>query len=287
MRNFNRPSLGKFMFGRITGRRNPNDIDYSFLLSAGLALLVVLTLWWTPFLFPFRIFTTTVHEASHAAVGILTGGKLKSNGAIQVFWNGGGVTYFYNVGFNLLTYSAGYVGSTLFGGFMLLRAKRASTRRQTLFFITVGLLVLTLLFVRDVQSILLIGIVVVLTGLVAWKAPDVVVTFYVFVMAILNATYALFDLVNLLFSSANPFEQFNGRSINDAVLLSDQTGIPAFIWAILWSAFSVWLLWRFVRLAIRVGTGEVQPRPGLFSGSGRRAATKTQSTLDRYNRLFK
>ena len=296
MNNF-KPSRGlsRYMFGRITGRRNPNDIDYGFLLTAGLALLVVITLWWTPLLFPFRIFTTTVHEASHAVVGMVTGGKLKPDGAIELRWNGSGVTYFYNVGFDILTYAAGYVGSTLFGGFLLLMAKRASTRRQVLYYITAALVLLTVFFIRDVQSIIMVGLVAVLTGLVAYKAPDLVVTFYVFVTAILNVAYALFDLLGLVFTSVSPFEIFdlNGKGGNDASFLAARTGIPAIVWALIWSALSIYMLWRFVRIAIRVGYGQERaPRKSLFGGFGggkrdNSANGKAQSAFDRYDKLFK
>lgn len=284
MNNFRPPSFVRYMFNRVTGRRDPNALDYGFLITAGIALAVVLMLWWTPILWPFRIFTTVVHEASHAVVGIITGGHLAPGGAIKIYWNGGGVTYFTNAGIDILTYSAGYLGSTLFGGFLLVTAKKASTRRHVLAYITIGLVVLTALFVRDPQSFLLIGIVVVLTGGIAWKGPDIVVMFYLFVMAILNVTYAIFDLFGLLMASTNPFEQFyDGNRLiggNDASFLAARTGVPAIVWAVVWSIVGVIILWQFLKTAIRMGNAS--SRPLLTGAFGRKsAADKAQSVFDR------
>jgi hypothetical protein len=285
MKNF-KPSkgIGKYMFGRVTGRQDPNSLDYGFILTAALALVAVLALWWTPVLFPFRIFTTIIHEGSHAAVAIITGGSVKE---IKLDWRGAGVTYIYG-GFDLLVYSAGYVGSTLFGGFLLLMAKRPDTRRNVLYYITGALLLLTAFFVRDIGSLLLIAIVAGLTGLVAYKGPDLVVTFYLFVMAILNVTYALFDLLGLVMASSNPFESLNGRNLNDASMLADRTGVPAIVWAVLWSIVSLWMLWQFVRVAIRVGRGNVaqtRKRPSLLPGFGSKNKVpkdSAQSIFEKY-----
>jgi len=137
-------------------------------------------------------------------------------------------------------------------------------------------------------------LVAVLTGFVAYKAPDLVVTFYVFVTAILNVAYALFDLLGLIFASASPFEIFdlNGKGGNDASFLAARTGIPAIVWALIWSALSVFMLWRFVRIAIRVGYNQERaPRKSLFGGFGGKrdnsANGKAQSSFEKYDKLFK
>jgi len=89
----------------------------------GCAALVLL-LWWTPLLLPFRLFVTMVHELSHALVAILTGGQVLG---IAIRLDGSGVTY--ARGGNLvLTASAGYVGSSVFGAVLLLVARERHRR---------------------------------------------------------------------------------------------------------------------------------------------------------------
>ena len=76
--------------------------------------------WLTPALTPLKIFVVFIHEASHALATVLTGGRVVS--MVVTPWESG---YVQSVGGSpLLIASAGYVGSALFGGVMLLCAGR-------------------------------------------------------------------------------------------------------------------------------------------------------------------
>lgn len=81
--------------------------------------LVILLCWNTPILqnvfYPFKIVTVMAHEMGHALTVVITGGKVVS---ISVNANEGGLTTFLG-GNRYLVLPAGYVGSSLFGSFLL------------------------------------------------------------------------------------------------------------------------------------------------------------------------
>lgn len=274
-------AANRFFAGLLKNRYNSataaRGLDGEFLLGMTLAIVAVFVLWWTPLLFPFRIYTTAVHEVSHFLASIAVSGTW---GDIRLNWNGSGSA---QVAFSgtvsaIIVYSAGYLGSVLFGGLLLLRSKRASTRRQTMMFITFILLIITVLAIRDVTSLLLVGIVGGLSGLTAWKAPDILVTFSIYVLALLSSLYALMDLFFLFMSSTNPFH----RGVNDAQLLANITGIPALVWATVWGAVGLFIMFMFVRRAIRRaapadGPGTTSPYTPSRNGSSEASA------FDRYD----
>lgn len=253
--------LNRFFTGLARNRFNnataARGLDGEFLIGMTLAFVVVFFLWWTPFLFPFRIFTTAVHEVSHAIASIAMSG---SSGNIQLFWNGGGVTQVAIGGTisAIVIFSAGYLGTVMFGGFLLLASKRANMRRQLLWAITAGLGLMTVMFIRDVTSLLLVLISGGLVGLVAYKGPDIVVTFTVYVLALMSCLNSVMDLFWLITGLTNPFH----TGFNDAIGLARYTGIPAIFWAGAWGLLGAFMMFYFVSRSIRRSgalTPEIKP----------------------------
>ena len=266
--------MARNRYNRATAARG---LDGEFLFGMLLALVTVVVLWWTPLLFPFRIFTVSAHEVSHAIAVLATGGSVKS---IELYWNGGGLTTFSYGGGTLasiLIYSAGYLGSIIFGGLLLLQAKRADSRRRILYIISVGLLIVTALFIRDFTSLLLVAIAVLLAGGVAYRAPNVIVSFLVFVMALLSCFNSVSDLLGVILTTGNPFHS----GFNDAVGLQAATGIPAIVWAVVWGLVGAFILFQFVRYAIRKPARPAGAMPGPTSPS--RNGVSKESPFDRYD----
>jgi hypothetical protein len=220
--------------------------DGEFLFIMALAAVLVITLWWTPLLLPFRIYTTAAHEGGHALSAILMGGGVSR---VELNWNGSGlamISFRPNFISQVVIYSAGYLGSVLFGGILLLVIKRADWRRVTLGVIAGLLALMAVLWMRDFESLALAGLGIVLAGGLAWKGPDLAVTFSLFMMALLSSLYSIMDLFFLFMSTSNPF----GHGGNDAVFLANATGIPAFVWAISWALLGVLMMVLFVRRAV-------------------------------------
>src|ERR1051326_4329094 len=86
-----------------------------------LASLLTLGLWFVPYsdylLYPLRLFITFIHESGHALAAIISGGSVES---LHVDPSGSGGTWTRVLPIlALLTLSAGYLGTTIFGALML------------------------------------------------------------------------------------------------------------------------------------------------------------------------
>jgi hypothetical protein len=191
--------------------------------------------WLSPALTPLKIFVVFIHEAGHALATVLTGGRVVS--MVVTPWESG---YVESVGGSpLLIASAGYVGSALFGGIMLLLAGRQ--RWATTIFAGLALLfgVVTVCFVRTLFGMLFgLGTTAVFGGL-AWKcfpgAP-----YIIDILAVMSSLYALYDLSDFLLAGAR----------TDAVMLAQLTHVPAFVWAVLWSIVALLVVYSAGKRAL-------------------------------------
>src|SRR6476660_10242520 len=88
----------------------------------GIATLLTVAIWFIPYaeyaVYPIRLFVTFIHESSHALIAVLTGGSVQS---LTISADTSGLTYSAPSGWfgGLLTSSAGYLGTTVFGVLML------------------------------------------------------------------------------------------------------------------------------------------------------------------------
>ena len=186
--------------------------------------LISFFLWRTPALYPLKIFVVFIHETGHALASVLTGGSVLT--MVVTPWESG---YVQHVGGNvLLVASAGYVGSALFGGSMLLLSGWPRWAGRTFAMLSGLFAVVTLCFVRNLFGIVFgLGTAFVF-GLLAWKQLRGM-HYIIDVLAVMSSLYALYDLSDFLLIGAK----------TDAVILAEITQVPALIWAILWSSFSL------------------------------------------------
>ena len=202
-----------------------------FLVVAGVSIFF----WLTPALYPLKIFVVFIHETAHALATVLSGGRVVS--MVVTPWESG---YVEHVGGNpLLIASAGYVGSALFGGVMLVLAGRQQW--TTTVFAALALLFggVSLCFVRNTFGICFgLGTAAVFAGL-AWRRFRGA-HYIVEVLAVMSSLYALYDLSDFLLLGAT----------TDAVILARLTHIPAFIWALLWSVMSLLVVYTAGKQAL-------------------------------------
>ncbi|MCS7081192.1 MAG: M50 family metallopeptidase [Chloracidobacterium sp.] len=101
--------------------------------------------------FPIRMFVTFIHEGSHALAALLSGYHVIR---MTVHWDGSGLTL--TAGQNWFIASAGYLGTMLFGVWLLYQAQRRD--RAGLLLVGSGMLVLllTILFVNGQVSWLMV-----------------------------------------------------------------------------------------------------------------------------------
>lgn len=235
------------------------------LAALGLGLVSVL-LWRLPavgwLLFPFQLFNTFVHELSHGVAAIATGGSFRrfvvNPDLSGTAWSAGGVRW--------VVGSAGYVGSALFGGLLTILSARGVPARSVLFWLGVILGGTSLLFVRNLFGVTAGLLIAAALGLAGRRLPKLWADSLLLLLAVqmmLNALDSLLDLVQA--STAAP------DAVTDAQIMAMLTGVPAVVWALLWSGIAITILWQSLRIAYRR-----PPPPHAVAGRPITAADGTQ-----------
>lgn len=198
------------------------------------------TLWYTPVVYPLKIFVVLLHEVSHGAVAVATGGRID---AILLDPGEGGVCYCPG-GSAFWTLSAGYLGSLGWGVLLVLGADHRRMRGRTLVgLIGVGILLLTALYLRGAFA-LVFGV---LFGLglagAARYLPEGPNRTLLRILGITSCLYVLLDI------KSDILDRPHLRS--DAAMLADLTGVPTLLWGAIWmiAALAIvgWILrwsWR-------------------------------------------
>ncbi|GAB4576298.1 MAG: hypothetical protein Kow0077_32040 [Anaerolineae bacterium] len=216
------------------------------LQSLGLTLaafVLVMILWQIPalngLLAPFRYFVTTVHELGHGLAAILSGGSFR---AYQVYASGAGVATTASPS-PWLVIPAGYVGTALFGAALLYLNNRTGRSRWLSAVLGGGFALMTLLFARNLTSLLAGALTAAVLLLLAWKGAPILNRFVLNVLAMLTGLHAVLDIRGLLGNLNADILARQGRVPNDAYAMAQAVGIlPPAGWAILWMLIALALL---------------------------------------------
>lgn len=218
------------------------------LLGLGAALLAVVVSY-IPFLngltYPIALLVTIVHEGGHALATALTGGRVAS---IAINPDGSGVTLS-SGGWGIFIAPAGYLAAAAFGVLLLYLLRWRAAGRPALYASAVVVFLLTLFFIRNPFGVV-VGLAwtaaLVLAAYFLPPAAAIFLVAFLGVEALLNAFLDLQTLIGL--SGLLP----SGH--NDAVLMSRYIPLPPILWALIWAAIAVFLvfwllrgLWRDVR----------------------------------------
>ncbi len=196
----------------------------------GGVLLAVLAGWYAaPLVYPLRLLTVLLHEGGHAAVTVLTGGRVVE---IAVNAEESGHTLS-SGGFHFLILQGGYLGSLL-AGLILTAAPRAARGPCVL----LGALALFALGWIPLVSFGFLYTALVGAGLLllAWKGSHDVCRWVLRAIGLFVVADAVRDVLSDL-----------GRG--DALLLAQMTGVPTLIWSGMWLAAALALLVWAVRRA--------------------------------------
>jgi hypothetical protein len=207
--------------------------------------IAVWVLWDTPIVYPIKIFVVCLHELGHALAALLTGGQVVS---IQLFPEEGGLTTTRG-GWSFIILSAGYVGSLVAGGVLLYLSGYRAWGRRLMVVLAVLLVMSTLLFFRNGFAVLYGLLAAAAMFFSAYRLPSEVNAYIVRFIAVASCLYAILDIRSDLFSTNLPM---GADVVNDAVALSQLTGLPALLWAALWMAVSLILLAYFLKHSLRV-----------------------------------
>jgi len=195
----------------------------TFLVGFAVYFGVLWFLWDTPVVYPLKIFVVLLHEVSHAAVAVATGGQIQR---IVLDPYQGGACYCPG-GNAFLTLSAGYLGSLGWGALMM---EAARTRKVPTEWVSGGIgalvLALTVLFVRSPFGIafgILFGTGLILVArrlTVAWNRTLLTA------LGLTSALYAILDIKSDILD--RPHLE------SDAHMLAEITGVPTVAWGMIW-----------------------------------------------------
>jgi len=186
----------------------------------------------------------------HAIIGVLTGGHVQE---ILVRADGSGVTPVAtpNSVATALMASAGYVGASIIGVLIILFSRTPDGARWCIRALATAILASSLIWVRAHSSSDWVGLVsgygwiALLFGL-SWFLPSKWVLFAATFIGVQQCLHSVFALLTLM-----QISMFAPKEMSDAMIMQMDTGIPATIWAIGWSLFSLFLMGITVRGAMR------------------------------------
>lgn len=215
------------------------------LIVLGLAL-ASLVLWRVPWLgwvfYPFHVFGVFVHELCHGLAAIITGGSF-----IRFIVNpnlSGTATTTGGIGWIIV--SAGYIGSAIFGGLLIVISSLGVSARIVLIGMGIILGGMCLLFVRNLFGIAA-GLVLATSLLIAgnrlndmWASG---LLLFLAVQSVLDALDSVFDLIQL--------STHHMHIRTDAQIMASNTFLPAVFWALLWTSISIVILFFSLNLAYR------------------------------------
>ncbi|HSG82357.1 MAG TPA: M50 family metallopeptidase [Gemmatimonadota bacterium] len=214
-----------------------------FLAGFAAYFVVLWALWNTPIVYPLKIFVVLLHEVSHGAVAVATGGSIER---IVITAGQGGLCVCPG-GNAFLTLSAGYLGSLLFGA-LILWAARGRGRIPQIAAAAIGLLVigLTLVFVRNWFGMIFgiaFGAALVMAGKELLAEGNAMM---LTALGLTSCLYAILDIKSDVL--------VRPEIMSDARMLAELTGIPTLIWGLLWIGLAIVIsVWLFQRALERAG----------------------------------
>lgn len=219
-----------------------NLLQKKALLVGGFAAYFSLlwVFWYSPAVYPLKIFVVLLHEISHGMAAVATGGTIER--IILDPMEGGAC--FCPGGNAFLTLSAGYLGSLIWG-LLLVAVSSRFPRGSRVAVAVVGALVLLLTasFVRSAFGVgfgLLFGLA--LVG-AARFLPALANRLLLMALGLTSALYAVLDIKSDVLDRP--------ELESDARMLAEVTGIPTIVWGVLWIGVALGISMLAMRSTVR------------------------------------
>ena len=204
-----------------------------------ISLVLLVFFWNTSFIFPVKIFVVFIHEFSHAFAAIITGGQFVEF-SYDFYEAGSSVT---TGGNRFLVLNAGYLGSSLFGGLVLLIACRTTWDRVLTFLIGIGIGLATYYFAARETNLIFPYIVSLFSIISSIVLPNLICEAILIFVGLASCLYALNDIVFDIFMQSTSI-------MSDAGMLSEYTGLPTIFWGSIWLLAAFVIGWNFLRWSI-------------------------------------
>jgi len=193
---------------------------------------VVFALWSTPVVLPLKLLVVFFHELSHGLAAILTGGAIVS---LEVSFQQGGLAITRG-GSRFITLTAGYLGSLLIGVGLLLAALRSQADKPILAAVGGVMLLVLVLYVRDLPTALICGGTGAVLLLAAWLLNHATCDLILRVIGLSSLIYVPYDIFD------DTIRRAHLRS--DARMLAEEFGGTTILWGGLWLVIAlVVILW--------------------------------------------
>ena len=170
--------------------KNVKQLDWRTVGMLAAMFVVAGIFWDTIFIYPIKLFVVVLHEFSHGIAAILTGGSIVR---IEIDYRIGGLCYTQG-GSTFFVASAGYLGSIVWGGIILMIAVR--TRRDKLLGMVIGglLALLALVYIRNPFGFFFtVGFGLAL-GAISFFARDAVVDLLLKFLGMTSCLYVIIDI---------------------------------------------------------------------------------------------
>ena len=204
-----------------------------FWAAVAVSLVVSLTPWAEFILYPFRLFTTWVHECGHALMTVLVGGRVAS---ITIEPDASGLTHsLVPVGriTGGLVASSGYLGAAVVGCLLMAATRVEKWAHVILMGLGAFMLLTLVLWMRNLFGFVVVlawGVVLVM---LARKGIANALRFLLSLLAIQVALNSVYDIRALFLI---------GRGQSDAATMARLFLLPSWVWAMSWMLISVAML---------------------------------------------
>ncbi|CAI5480519.1 unnamed protein product [Closterium sp. Yama58-4] len=215
-----------------------------FLSCSGVYALVILVLWRTIVLMPFKLISVYLHEIGHASACVMTGGKVEG---IEVHMDEGGVTRTRG-GWQWCILPAGYLGSSFWGMVLVLCATNKWTTLVIAVILCITLFITLFLAKNNTLRFLCVGFLL-LFGLFFFLEYGITQSVHPLNLAIL-----FIGIMNCLFSIYDIYDDLISRRVNssDAEVFAKTCPCPfnGVCWGVIWGVISLFLAAAAVYLGL-------------------------------------
>jgi len=181
---------------------------------------------------PFLWSQTFFHEISHGLAALVTGGSIRS---ISIYYNGSGLCRS-SGGIPFIISFAGYAGSVIWGYsiYRLSSSFNITQSRLLVSLIAVMLLVTLVLWARDISTIVILIILLLMYLLPLFKKIGFSIKWFIQLVGI----FVLLEAVR------SPLYLLDGRDLGDGANLASMTWLPEVFWVSVWFIIAISSLYR-------------------------------------------